>query len=80
MHRVSLTRLRWRLRGAWQWPVFVALTAVEGVTLNALPISGRGPGGVVPGLLLATGLNLIVVAGLAPLTARLVRRRRPDLP
>jgi hypothetical protein len=77
---MDLTRLRWRLRGAWQWPSFVAATVAEGILLNELPISGNGPGGIVPGLLLATALNLIVVAILAPLTGMLLRRRRRDLP
>lgn len=80
MHRAELTRLRWRMRGAWQWPTFAALTLAEGVTLQVLPISGRGPAGLVPALLLATALNLVVVAALAPLSAALVRRRRRDLP
>ncbi len=80
MQRAELTRLRWRLRGATQWPVFVVATVGEGVLLNALPIAGRGPGGVVGGLLLAMAFNLIVVGGLAPLAGWLVRRRRPDLP
>ncbi len=80
MPRADLTRLRWRLRGATQWPVFVVATVGEGVLLNALPIAGRGPGGLVGGLLLAMAFNLIVVAALAPLAGALVRRRRPDLP
>ncbi len=81
MHRVDLTRLRWRLDGATMWPVFVVATLVEGFTLNALPISGTyGPGGTVAALLLATALNLVIVAALAPLAGMLLRRRRRDLP
>ncbi len=80
MPRAELTRLRWRMRGAWQWPAFAVATLAEGVTLQVLPISGRGPGGLVPALLLATAFNLTVLAALAPLAAVLVRRRRPDLP
>ena len=30
VERVWHRRLRWRLRGAWQWPAFVALTLVDG--------------------------------------------------
>jgi hypothetical protein len=75
-----LTRVRWRMRGAWMWPLFVALTLAEGVVLEVLPISGDGPGGVVPGALLAGFANLICVATLAPLAGRRLRRRRPDLP
>ena len=74
------TRIRWRMRGAWLWPSFVVLTLVEGVMLEVLPIAGDGPGGVVPGVLLAGFANLICVAAIAPLAARRLRRRRPDLP
>ena len=73
-------RMRWRLRGAWLWPSFVVLTFAEGVALEVLPIAGDGPGGVVPGVLLAGFANLIGVAAIAPLAARRLRRRRPDLP
>ncbi|MEA2171183.1 MAG: hypothetical protein QOF76_4483 [Solirubrobacteraceae bacterium] len=77
---MDVTRLRWRLRGAWQWPAFVAATVAEGVLLNSLPVWGTGAGGLVPGLLLAMAFNLIAVAAFAPLAALLVRRRRPDVP
>lgn len=81
MRRVDWTRLRWRMRGAWQWPVYVALTIAEAILLTALPVWGDGPdGGPLTGLLLAACLNLIVVALLAPLAGLLLRRRRADLP
>jgi hypothetical protein len=79
MERASLTRLRWRLRGAWMWPAFVVLTVADAVLLHELPIATDGID-VVPALLLSGFLNLFVVAVVAPLTGRLVRRRRPDLP
>ena len=75
-----LTRMRWRMRGAWLWPCFVVLTVAEGVALEVLPVTGDGPGGVVPGVLLAGFANLIGVATIAPLAGRRLRRRRPDLP
>lgn len=62
------------------WPVFAALVIVEGVLFGALPFSGDGPDGFVAALLLATGLNLVVVALLAPLGGLVLRRRRADLP
>jgi hypothetical protein len=77
---VWLTRTRWRMRGAWLLPAFVVFTVAEGIALELLPISGEGPGGVVPGVLLAGFANLIAVATLAPLAGRRLRRRRPDLP
>jgi hypothetical protein len=79
MERASLTRLRWRLRGAWMWPAFVAATVADAVLLHTLPVATDGIG-VVPALLLSGFLNLFVVAVVAPLSGRLVRRSRPDLP
>jgi hypothetical protein len=80
MTRVPWARLRWRLRGAAQWPVFAALTLAEAVLLNVLPVWGDGPGGPVAGLLIAGFINLAVVAIAAPLIGRLLRRLRRDLP
>ncbi len=80
VERVWPRRLRWRLAGAWMWPSFAVLTVADGVVLALLPFYGEGPGGLVPALLLAGFLNLLVVAVLAPLAGRALRRRRPDLP
>ena len=80
MERVWPRRLRWRLRGAWQWPAFVVLTLFDGVLLTVLPPYSGGPPGVFPGVLLAAFLNLLAVAVVAPLLGLLVRRARPDLP
>jgi hypothetical protein len=77
---VWVTRMRWRMRGAWLWPSFVVLTVAEGIALEVLPIAGDGPGGVVPGVLLAGFANLFAVAAIAPLAGRRLRRHRPDLP
>ncbi len=79
MERVWLRRLRWRLRGAWQWPTFAALTVVDTVLLHELPIAGSGPDWF-PALLLATFFNLVAVAAAGVLLALVVRRWRPDLP
>lgn len=78
--RQTWRRMRWRMRGAWQWPTFFAVTLIDGAVLSALPFYGDGPGGFVPGVLLAGFANLVAVAVLAPLCGRLLRRRRPDLP
>jgi hypothetical protein len=77
---VWVTRMRWRMRGAWLWPAFIVLTVMEGIALEVLPIAGDGPGGVVPGVLLAGFANLFAVALLAPFAGGRLRRRRPDLP
>jgi hypothetical protein len=76
---VGWRRLRWRLRGAWQWPAFAVLTVVDALLLARLPFQGEGADAI-GGLLLATFLNLFAVALPAPLVGWLLRRRRPDLP
>src|SRR3954463_7600616 len=80
VERLWWPRLRWRMRGAWQWPAFAALTLVDGVLLSELPFYDRGPGSLVGGLLLAGFVNLFAVAVVAPLAGRWLRGRRPDLP
>jgi hypothetical protein len=80
VERVWSRRLRWRFRGAWQWPAFIVLTLVDGVLLSELPPWQDGPPGLFPGVLLAAFFNLIAVAVVAPFAGWLVRRRRPDLP
>ncbi len=72
--RLWLSRLRWRLRGALQGPVFVAATLVEAVLLNRLPIAGDEGLDPIGGLLAAAFLNLALVAVAAPLLARAQRR------
>jgi hypothetical protein len=79
VERLWPRRLRWRLRGAWQWPAFAALTVVDGLLLAELPFTGDGTD-VFGGILLAGFLNLVTVALLAPLAGRALRARRPDLP
>ena len=71
--------MRWRMRGAWLWPAFVGLTVLDGLMVHALPVSGQGTG-LIPALLLAGFINLGAVALIGPLAARLLRRRRRDLP
>jgi len=72
-------RLRWRLRGAWQWPTFVAATLLEMVLLHLLPVQGDATGWVAA-LLVAGCLNLIALVLLGAIGGTLVRRRRPDMP
>jgi hypothetical protein len=80
MEREWITRLRWRMRGAWLWPCFAVLTIADGLLLHHLPIYGDGPGSVVGAILLAGFANLFLVAVIAPLGGRRLRRWRPDLP
>jgi len=80
VERVWHRRLRWRLRGAWQWPAFVALTVVDGILLVVLPPYDGAPENLFPAVLLAGSANLLAVVVLAPTLGRALRRRRPDLP
>lgn len=78
--RVWLARLRWRMRGAWLWPAFFGLTAVDGALIALLPPYEGTPRGAIGGVLLAGFANLAVVAVIGPLAGLALRRRRPDLP
>ncbi|HWT25380.1 MAG TPA: hypothetical protein VN213_17890 [Solirubrobacteraceae bacterium] len=80
VERFWRARLRWRMRGAWLWPAFIALTPLEGVLIAVLPPYEGAPEAVIGGVLVAGFANLFLVAVVAPLLARVVRRRRPDLP
>jgi len=78
--RFWTSRLRWRLRGAMQWPAFVALTLADAVVIDLLPpISTTGVDAglnFVEGLLIATFGNLFLIGAAAPfLTRRLLARR-----
>lgn len=73
------SRLRWRMRGAWQWPAFVVLMVADVVLITRLPFYAEGPD-LLGAVLLAGFFNLLVVGVLAPLLALGVRRRRRDLP
>jgi hypothetical protein len=74
-----MARLRWRLRGAWQWPTFVVALVGDTVLLHLLPPFGDGTG-VAAAVLLALGVNLVTVGVIGPACGLLVRRLRPDLP
>jgi hypothetical protein len=74
-----ITRLRWRLRGAWQWPTFAGAVVVEALLLHLAPISGDGTN-IAAAVLLAGFFNLLILAAAGPLAGMAVRRRRPDLP
>ena len=78
--RLWTARLRWRMRGAWLWPAFFGATLVDGILITALPPYEGTPPGIVGGLLLAGMANLVLIAVVAPLVGRVLRRRRPDLP
>lgn len=79
MDRTALVRWRWRLRGAWMWKAFVALTLADGLIGHLLPPEGDGQSAV-GAWLLGVFLSLAAIIVLSwPLTV-LIRRVRRDLP
>jgi len=68
------------MRGAWLWPAFFVLTAVDGVLITELPPYQGTPPGLPGGVLLAGFANLFLLAVVAPFAGKALRRRRPDLP
>jgi hypothetical protein len=80
MERIWPSRLRWRLRGAWLAPLLVLLTLADAVLIHVRPLAGEGRTDLVAGLLLASFLNLVALATLAPLGGLALRRVQPDLP
>jgi hypothetical protein len=80
MESTWVTRLRWRMRGAWMWPTFAGLTVFDALLLHARPIAGDDTS-LLEGALLAAFFNLVAIAVVAPIVGAVVRRRRrPDLP
>jgi hypothetical protein len=68
------TRMRWRLRGAWMWPSFVALTLLDGFLLHRLSPVREGID-FIPALLIATFGNLVLVGAIGPWLARRMWKR-----
>jgi hypothetical protein len=74
-----IARLRWRRRGAWMWPAFVALTVADAVVGHALPPVGDTQT-IVGAALLGGALNLLAVLFLSRPGGAVLRRRRRELP
>jgi hypothetical protein len=74
-----LVRLRWRRRGAWLWPAFIATIAVDGLIGHLWPLAGDSQS-LVSGAMAGLVLNLLAVLLLSRPGASLLRRARGDLP
>jgi hypothetical protein len=74
-----VVRARWRLVGAWMWPLFVVLAVADGLIGHAWPLTGDDQS-VVGGVVFALILNLIAVVVVARPLSALLRMRRRDLP
>jgi hypothetical protein len=67
-------RLRWRIRGAWQWPAYAVLTLLDAVILHELPPVSGGVG-FVPGLIVSSFGNLFLMGVVAPWLGRRLAER-----
>jgi hypothetical protein len=68
-------RLRWRLIGAWRWPLFVVLTFVDAVIVTQLPPTGTRAL-FFPALFLCSFANLFLVGAVAPFLANRILARQ----
>jgi hypothetical protein len=73
-------RLRWRLIGAWRWPLFLVLTVVDALIVVWLPPTGTDAL-FVPALVICSFANLFVIGAIAPwLARRIVARQGSEAP
>ena len=75
----QLARLRWRLRGAWLWPSFLALSLLDALIGHRYPPVGDSQSAT-SAWLVAMFFNILAVLLIAPAIGALIRRRRHDLP
>src|SRR5579884_1101001 len=74
-----LHRLRWRLRGAWLWPVFVAAVAADAALGHFRPPTSDTES-VAAAAIVGLALNLLAVLLLSRPLGALLRRMRRELP
>lgn len=80
MDGAGLTRLHWRLRGAWMWPTLIALTLIDGLVAHWLTPLGAHVWSLPFAWLASFILNLIAVCVATPVIGWCVRRVRRDMP
>src|SRR5436305_1081472 len=68
-------RLRWRLLGAWRWPLFLVLTVADGFIVHALPPTGARAE-VIPAMVICSFANLFLIGLIAPWLARRIAARQ----
>ena len=79
MDAAPLTRIRWRLRGAWLWPSFVVLLIADAAIATWRP-AFADHGSVVAGVLQGWIPSLAGVAILSPALGWGLRQFRSDMP
>jgi hypothetical protein len=79
MERGWLHRVRWRRRGAWLWPMFVATAIADAAIGHLRPVSGDSES-VAAAAIVGLALNLLAVLLLSRPLGALLRHARGDLP
>ncbi|HWH45350.1 MAG TPA: hypothetical protein VNT32_11510 [Thermoleophilaceae bacterium] len=72
-------RLRWRLRGAWLWPVFALGTVADTLLLHLLPPIRTGVD-LAPAFIVAAFGNIVLVGAIAPWLAKRLNARDDSTP
>jgi hypothetical protein len=72
-------RLRWRLLGAWRWPLFGLLTFLDGLIVHWLPPAGARAM-LIPALIVCSFANLFLIGAVAPWIARRLAARQGEQP
>jgi hypothetical protein len=72
-------RLRWRLIGAWRWPLFLVLTVLDALIVVWLPPNGTRAL-FVPALVICSFANLFLIGAVAPWLARRLVARQGEQP
>jgi hypothetical protein len=72
-------RLRWRLIGAWRWPLFFVCTVADALIVHALPPTGARAL-FLPALFIASFGNLFLIGAVAPWLARRLAARQGKPP
>jgi len=72
--------MRWRLLGAWRWPLFLVVTVLDALVVVWLPPNGTSAL-FVPALVICSFANLFLIGAVAPwLARRLVARQGAERP
>jgi hypothetical protein len=71
--------MRWKLIGAWRWPLFVLVTFLDAVIVVAEPPFGA-EARFFPALFLCAFANLFLIGAVAPWLARRIRAREGAAP
>jgi hypothetical protein len=71
--------MRWRLIGAWRWPLFLVLTVADALIVHWLPPNGTRAL-FVPALVICSFANLFLIGAVAPWLARRMVARQGQQP